>query len=234
MHVFHTYTSYVPPFTRNLAVLVPGRQGAASSASDTQVSNASQRSTNVPPPAGQSARFTRIPPQTSHEVMEEVQTLFQRVLQDTGKGKGESAVDDLFVGQKFKHVKMTVRLVNSYISAHYQHSSLETAEALFWKVFGEVDLVPDARSYLEALERCARSKRGHERSVGLRFAEKVWSEWEALEESRRTSDRPLDARMVERAHIAFMRVLALYAFYVISANASHLLSITGTGSSSLR
>ncbi|KAJ7146104.1 hypothetical protein C8R44DRAFT_863912 [Mycena epipterygia] len=209
MHVFHTYTSYVPPFTRNLAVLVTGRQGAASSAPDTQVSDTSQRSTNVPPPAGHSARFTHIPPQTSHEVMEEVQTLFQRVLQDTGKGQSESTVDDLFVGQKFKHVKMTVRLVNSYISAHYQHSSLETAEALFWKVFDEVDLVPDARSYLEALERCTRAKRGHERSVGLRFVEKVWSEWEVLEESRRTSDRPLNARMVERAHVAFMRVLAL-------------------------
>ncbi|KAJ6560116.1 hypothetical protein B0H19DRAFT_1260763 [Mycena capillaripes] len=48
--------------------------------------------------------------------------------------------------QKFQHVTFSVRLVNSYISVHYQHSSLEASEALFWQVFDDVGVVPDARS----------------------------------------------------------------------------------------
>ncbi|KAJ6578876.1 hypothetical protein DFH09DRAFT_1361225 [Mycena vulgaris] len=213
MHVFHTYTSYVPPFTRHLAMLVPTRQSKAqtpASASDAQVSNATARVADAPSAAGHSSRFTRVPPQTSNEVIEEVQALFQRILSDTGKAPRDSPLDDPFAGQnKFQHVNITVRLVNSYISAHYQHSSLETAEGLFWRVFGEVGVAPDARSYLEALERCGRAKRGREREVGLRFAEKAWAEWLALEDAGRALGRPMDARMVERAHVAFMRVLAL-------------------------
>ena len=47
---------------------------------------------------------------------------------------------------------------------------------MFWKVFNDVGVVPDARSYLEALERFARSKK-RERSVGLQFAEQLWENW---------------------------------------------------------
>ncbi|KAJ7270730.1 hypothetical protein B0H12DRAFT_1008768 [Mycena haematopus] len=202
MHVFHTYTSYVPPFTRNLAMVVPGGE-QKESAGDIAESLHAPPSTDHPP------RFTRIPPQTSHEVIEEVQALFQRVLEDTGKGS-ESTVDDIFAGEeKFQHVKLTTRLVNSYLSVHYQHSSLEASEVLFWKVFDDVGIAPDARSYLEALERCSRSKRGRERPIGLQFAEKVWSKWQTIEDAGRACGRPLDARMVERAHVAFMRVLVL-------------------------
>ncbi|KAJ7452123.1 hypothetical protein B0H11DRAFT_2074384 [Mycena galericulata] len=208
MHVFHTYTAYVPPFTRNLAALVPGQEGKRSAPiDDTEVASAS---TDVPP-VRNSPRFTRVPPQTSNEVMEEVEALFQRMLEDTGKDHGPSVQDGgMFSGEKkFQHVQFTLRLVNSYLSVHYRHSSLESSAALFWKVFGQVGLAPDARSYLEALERCSRSKRGRERAVGLQFAEKVWAEWLALEDSRRSAGRPLDARMVERAHVAFVRVLTL-------------------------
>ncbi|KAJ6554578.1 hypothetical protein B0H19DRAFT_995031 [Mycena capillaripes] len=215
MHVFHTYTSYVPPFTRNLAALVPGREQkvSTSSMSNTEVTQTAHSATpeHAAPPLDHSPRFTRIPPQTSHEVMEEVQALFQRILEDTGKASnGPTPENNLFPGQeKFQHVRFSVRLVNSYISVHYQHSSLEASEALFWKVFDEVGVVPDARSYLEALERCSRSKRGRERAIGLQFAEKAWSKWIAIEDAGRAGGRPVDARMVERAHVAFMRVLVL-------------------------
>ncbi|KAJ7701571.1 hypothetical protein B0H17DRAFT_924496 [Mycena rosella] len=214
MHVFHTYTSYVPPFTRNLAMLVPGKKTKASAVtSDAQTTAAMDQPTvaAAPPLTGHPPRFTRVPPQTSNEVIEEVQALFQRMLEDTGKAQGAPALtDDPFAGQKkFQHVKFSVRLVNSYISAHYQHSSLETSEALFWRVFGDVGLTPDARSYVEALERCGRAKRGRERDIGLRFTEKVWAKWQVLEDAGGAVARPLDARMVERAHAAFIRVLAL-------------------------
>jgi hypothetical protein len=219
MHVFHTYASYVPPFTRNLAVLVPGREQKASSSTQVTESDSSMPK-HAPPPPSHSPRFTRIPPQTSHEVIEEVQALFQRILEDTGKDRKGSTPDDLFPGQeKFQHVKFTVRLVNSYISVHYQHSSLEASEVLFWKVFDNVGVTPDARSYLEALERCGRSKRGRERSIGLQFAEKAWSKWIAIEDAGRVCGHPVDARMVERAHVAFMRVLVLYVFRILLRNA---------------
>ncbi|KAF8192641.1 hypothetical protein K438DRAFT_1906805 [Mycena galopus ATCC 62051] len=209
MHVFHTYTSYVPPFTRNLTMVVPGRELKGSSESNTDITQSSDSATHAPPSAGHSPpRFTRIPPQTSHEVMEEVQALFQRILEDTGKDRSAPTPDDIFAGaEKFQHVKLTTRLVNSYLSVHYQHSSLEASEALFWKVFDDVDISPDARSYLEALERCSRSKRGRERPISLQFAEKVWSKWLAVEDAGRACGRPVDARMVERAHVAFMRVI---------------------------
>ncbi|KAF7373557.1 hypothetical protein MSAN_00566100 [Mycena sanguinolenta] len=211
MHVFHTYTSYVPPFTRNLAVVVPGREQKESldSESASDIIESSQSATHTHPPAGHLPRFTRIPPQTSHEVIEEVQALFQRVLEDTGKGS-ESALDNIFAGaERFQHVKLTTRLLNSYLSVHYQHSSLEASEALFWKIFDDVGITPDARSYLEALERCSRSKRGHERPIGLQFAEKLWAKWLVVEDAGRACGRPVDARMVERAHVAFMRVIVL-------------------------
>ncbi|KAJ7619261.1 hypothetical protein FB45DRAFT_799603, partial [Roridomyces roridus] len=199
MHVFHTYTAYVPPFTRHLAVVVPGKGPAA--VQDTELA------TDAPPAPPRSQRFTRVPPQTSNEVMEEVQALFQRVLEDTGRDTTGSATDTgMFSGEKkFQHVEFTTRLVNSYLAVFYQHSSLQASAALFSEVWERVGCTPDPRSYLEALERCARSKRGRERHVGLEFAERVWKEWRALEDSR----RGLDPRMVERAHVAFMRVLAL-------------------------
>ncbi|KAJ7209556.1 hypothetical protein GGX14DRAFT_364700, partial [Mycena pura] len=49
-----------------------------------------------------------------------------------------------------------------------------------------------------------------ERSVSLQFAEQLWENWLALEDAGRASGRTLDVRMVERAHVAYIRVLALY------------------------
>ncbi|KAJ7854968.1 hypothetical protein B0H14DRAFT_3648214 [Mycena olivaceomarginata] len=194
MHVFHTYTSYVPPFTRNLAMVVPGREQKESTAAESDIAASSDAATHAPPPAAHPPRFTRIPPQTSHEVMEEVQALFQRILEDTGKARGESTPDNLFAGEeKFQH-----------------HSSLEASEALFWKVFDDVGVTPDARSYLEALERCSRSKRGRERPIGLQVRRErvVRNGW--LSKTRGVpAVVQVDARMVERAQVAFMRVLVL-------------------------
>ncbi|KAK7055421.1 hypothetical protein R3P38DRAFT_2600354 [Favolaschia claudopus] len=148
VHVFHTYTSYVPPFTRHLAALVPGREQQESLLVDSEIANPAESAAHIPPPVDHSPRFTRIPPQTSHEVMEEVQTLFQRVLEDTEKVSREATPDSLFAdGKTFQHVKFSTRLVNSYLSVHYQHSTLEASEPLFWKVFDEAGISPDARSY---------------------------------------------------------------------------------------
>jgi len=68
------------------------------------------------------------------------------------------------------------------------------------------------RSYVEALERCARSRRGNERAVGLTFAEDVWAEWQTLEGSRQDGEHNgcgANARSIERAHVAMIRVLTI-------------------------
>lgn len=106
-------------------------------------------------------------------------------------------------------------------------------------------LRPDARSLVEALERCAmpvrlerdasrevlggKSEKEREREVALGFAEDVWREWEGrgfeerwLEGQNEKEDSKVvvSARMVERANAAMIRILALcvFAFLLLSAN----------------
>lgn len=99
---------------------------------------------------------------------------------------------------------------------------------------------PDERSLVEALERCAmpikverdhnrrdgegkeKSEKEREREVALRFAEDVWKEWEVVEERGMQSEKRVNARMVERANSAMIRILALY---VSSLPLSYLTSI---------
>ncbi|KAJ7270934.1 hypothetical protein C8J57DRAFT_294530 [Mycena rebaudengoi] len=209
VHVFHTYAAYTPPFTRNLAKIVPAGSQEIDPPPNRDL-EPSKQIPNGPQSSAASPRFTQVPPQTHNEVIEEVQVLFQRILEDTGKAPRESGTDDLFSGkEKFKNVKLSAKLLDAYLAVHYQHSSLEASAALFWKVFNDVGVVPSAASYLAAIEKCAVSNQGRESSVGLQFAEKLWAEWKTLEDSKRDSARPLDARMIERAHIAFMRILTL-------------------------
>ncbi|KAF7321081.1 hypothetical protein HMN09_00195500 [Mycena chlorophos] len=189
MHVFQTYASYVPPFTRYLARV----KGVGTKPNNTQTATV-----EAPPPKAKqhvdvTARFTHIPPQTANEVLEEVDALFQQI--------GES---------KFGHVRWSPRLVNSFLSIHYQHSSLETAAPLFWSTFKAVRVEPDARCYVEAIERCGRGKKGREREVGLEFVDQLWEAYHKLETSRIAARTLLDARLVERAHGGYIRALAFH------------------------
>ncbi|KAJ7054742.1 hypothetical protein C8F01DRAFT_1162743 [Mycena amicta] len=204
MHVFQTYAAYVPPFTRYLARL-KGVEAAAASSSSSDVPASTELTSDSTSKAESdlTARFTHIPPQTSAEVIEEVDALFQRLMEDTEKQQTESET----MG-KFAFVKWTPRLVNSYLSVHFQHSTLEAAAPLFWSTFEAVGVRPDARCYVEAIERCGRGKKGRDREVGLEFAEKLWEQYHDLENGRRAAGTPLDARLVERAHGGFIRALA--------------------------
>ncbi|CAK5271211.1 unnamed protein product [Mycena citricolor] len=172
MHVLHTYTAYVPPFTRHLARVVPS----------SNTTDVTESSSTPPPENNPSPRFTRLPPQTAFEVITEVEALWQRVLDHS-----------------LPLVTLTTRLVNSYLSVHYQHSTLSAARRLFGQVFTTVK--PDARTYLEALERCAYARRGPERALALEWASELWETYSALKD--------VPARTVERAWVAYMRVLVL-------------------------
>ncbi|KAG5728259.1 hypothetical protein E4T56_gene19087 [Termitomyces sp. T112] len=214
MHVFHTYASYRPPFNRNLV----------KSADPTQADNAPTTSTEVSPDGSQSppqptsvvsneseSAFTHIPPQSGTEVIHEVRILFDRILYESGLKNLSDPTDGgaLPVEQKFKHVKLSSRLVNSYIAVHYRHAPFDDSRDLYRRVFTECQVPRTGRTYVEALERCAIARRGHERTMVLDFADEVWAEWQKLEDAGHENGRLLSGRIIERAHIAMIRVLAL-------------------------
>ncbi|KAG6915197.1 hypothetical protein DXG01_012727 [Tephrocybe rancida] len=80
------------------------------------------------------------------------------------------------------HVALTPWLLNSYLAVHYKHASFENARDLYRKIFAECGVPRTGRTYVEALERCAIARRGHERTVVMGFADEVWAQWLAFEE----------------------------------------------------
>ncbi|KAG6878045.1 hypothetical protein C0993_000368 [Termitomyces sp. T159_Od127] len=214
MHVFHTYASYRPPFNRNLVKTTETIQSADVPTTSTEVSpDVSQsppQSTSVATNEPGSA-FSHIPPQSGTEVIHEVQILFDRILYDSGLKNLFDPTEGgaLPAEQKFQHVELSSRLVNSYLAVHYKHAPFEDARDLYRRVFTECQVLRTGRTYVEALERCAIARRGHERTIALDFAEEVWAEWKKLEDVGHENGLPLSGRIIERAHIAMIRVLAL-------------------------
>ncbi|KAG6902918.1 hypothetical protein C0995_009309 [Termitomyces sp. Mi166 len=215
MHMFHTYASFRPPFHRNLVkTAIPADNAPTTSTGvSSEVSQSPPQSTSVATNEAGSARsaFSHIPPQSSTEVIHEVQILFDRILYDSGLKNLSDPTDGgvLPAGQTFKHVELSSRLANSYLAVHYKHAPFEDARDLYRRVFTESRVLRTGRTYVEALERCAIARRGHERTVVLDFADDVWAEWQKLEDAGHENGRPLSERIIERAHIAMIRVLAL-------------------------
>ncbi|KAH7871200.1 uncharacterized protein C8R40DRAFT_1055136, partial [Lentinula edodes] len=214
MHVFHAYAAYRPPFKRSLARVVE-ESGNSSVSSEGDVPSAQTPSTNSESVSNASIRtplshtdafsaFSHVPPQTSSEVITEVDILFDRILDE----RSETKDDDILSG-KFSSVKPTTRLLNSYLSVYYNHhQSLEAVRSRLGGVFHQMtDVQPDARTYVEALERCAISKK-HERGVALRFAEEVFEKWEGIE-NKVGVEAVVSPRIIERAHVAWIRMLTL-------------------------
>lgn len=215
MHVFHTYASYCPPFNRNLVKTTETTEDTnipttSNNEVSPNVSQSSPQSTSVAT-NGPGSAFSHIPPQSGTEVIHEIQILFDRILYDSGLKNLSDPTDGgaLPAEQKFQHVELTSRLVNSYLAVYYRHAPFEDARDLYRRVFTECQVPRTGRTYVEALERCAISRRGYERTIVLDFAEEVWAEWKKLEDAGHENGRPLSGRIIERAHIAMIRVLAL-------------------------
>jgi hypothetical protein len=207
MHMFHAYAAYHPPFKRTSTVLVD-EEDAVQPGSSISIETGSMLSTesqeSLPVEEITQPSFSHIPPQSHSEVAREAKALFSRILRDTGvcgSQQGEDSAPKLF-----KNVQLTARLVNSYLSVHYAHSPLNVACDLFKTLFSDGDVQRNTRSYVEALERCGIARRGRERAVALVFAENLWVEWQSLEDS---GDHSVDARSIERARVAMIRILTL-------------------------
>ena len=206
MHMFHAYAAYRPPFRRTAARLLE------------QPTPEQQRPVSQPPTtdaaieADDAPSFAHIPPQSRSEVIREVKVLFQRTVEDRNSNTATATATPSFPfsDRKFKNVNITIRLIASYLSVFYKHASLETSREVFWKIFEEHGVVRSLRVYVEALERCANSRRGTERKIALKFADELWVKWRETEQTLKTQDaKPSDPRLTERAHVAMVRVLAV-------------------------
>jgi hypothetical protein len=209
-HVFHSYAAYKPPFRRSMAPLasqnevdadtpVPARpsEPVESAADDYQLP------AHIDPT--QRPSFTHLPPQSRSELIGEVRALFSRISRpsplSTNSHSGHLPT--------FPDVHVTPRLLNAYLSVFYAHAPLETAHVMFRTAFVEHDLEKDARTLVEALERCGGARRGTERAYVMSFADDAWQEWTAFENSQRMTRARSSARHTQRAYAARIRVLAL-------------------------
>ncbi|KAI5986023.1 hypothetical protein EDC04DRAFT_2826576 [Pisolithus marmoratus] len=190
-HIFHTYASYKPPFSRSATRLLdPASHPNATGPSEADASQPE------PPPLPDHLRvdstptFPPLPPQTPSDVLAEVQALFDRILRDTNSNTNLPRLDQgtgrrrSFGGKICEYRTQPLHC----FSVKSSHSGM---------------LRGDAHTYLDALERCAVAKK-EERGVVLSWAREVWAEG-----SEGYNDVGRWARMVERAHAAMRRVLLL-------------------------
>ena len=206
MHMFHAYAAYSPPFHRSATTLLEEQSKPEQQQQEEEVSQ--PPSTTIE--ADDRPSFAHIPPQSRQEVIREVKILFERILEERNTDNPTATPSLPFSDRKFKNVEITTRLVNSYISVFYRHAPLETSQEMFWKIFEEHGVHRSSRVYVEALERCGNTKRKVERDVALKFADELWIKWCEKEQASKiqTRDKKLYCpRLIERAHIAMLRVL---------------------------
>lgn len=229
MHLFQAYAVYRPPFKREATVVVEeGNQAEqaksssnpeapASSGETLDVTSSDSQEESIPPALDTIPSFSHIPPQSPEEVIIEATFLFQRILDDTGvlpipldhqqrHQEGPHYSPNLV--NKFADVKLTTRLLSSYIAVYFRHAPLEHAERIFWNVFEQLKIPKTARVYVEALEACSYAKRGSEREAAVRFSDDLWAKWKEIEDHGRDCERTLSARMIERAYAARLRLYA--------------------------
>jgi hypothetical protein len=218
MHVFHTYAAYKPPFKRSSTILLNNNVSDPPTPAKSQPSTDESSSTS--PPKSQSnvlvqdaeRSFPQLPPNTHSEIITEAQILFTRILEDRKIMQSDSDRDPSR-GKAFEHVQPTTRLLNAYLSVYYAHApSLQVSRELFESLFAQVGVERNASSFVDALEKCGACKRGPERTMALAFSDALWVDWQTLEnmwQEGKAEHSGVDARMVERAHIAMIRVLAL-------------------------
>ena len=210
MHMFHAYASYKPPFLRSATKVV---DGIPQPNEETQPVERDTVSITEKEPA---PSWTQLPPQSRQEVLREAQFLFSRILEDTGHAAAGEESSPI-AASVFKNVKLTPRLINSYLSIFYKHSDLETSRQEFWKNFEEFGVQRTLRSYVEALERCAHTRWELERDLALVFGKELWDKWEAVEAAAGPDAPRHDARLLERLHAAMIRLYAVYVGAYVSS-----------------
>ncbi|KAF8181065.1 hypothetical protein BJ912DRAFT_980200 [Pholiota molesta] len=199
MHIFNAYASYKPPVLKKM------EEGSGSDKAGSHL----EPNTKDVALQSENPSFAHIPPQSRAEVLREVRILLNRIIEER-KGSEPVATPSLPIAErKFRNVEITPRLLGAYLSVFYKHGSLDASRELFWKLFDDLNVTRTPRIYVEALERCGNARRGPERQTVVPFADQLWDQWIALEDSACRAGKPLPSRLVERAHIAMIRTLAV-------------------------
>lgn len=233
MHIFNAYASYKPPvlkkvdsgpkFDKAESHQEPNTNDVALQVSEgSSQSSASSESSLIVEDEAENLSFAHIPPQSRAEVLREVRILLNRIIEER-KGSEPVATPSLPIAEhKFRNVEITPRLLGAYLSVFYKHGSLDTSRELFWNLFDDLNVTRTPRIYVEALERCGNARRGLERQTVVSFADQLWDQWIALEDSACRAGKPLSSRLVERAHIAMIRTLAVYVPFSMSSSITTL------------
>ena len=212
IHVFHAYAAYRPPFHRDAVTFVSEGEFVNQPTSEKQGRDASQ---------GQEVdaadiRRPRGAPQSRQEVIKEASTIWKRILEDSQNGR-YARDDPSEPYTTFGRVSLTTSLLNAYMTVHYAHSSPTASYKVYSNLFEQLGVPRDAFTYVFALEAYAQCKRATEPELRLRlsFARDVWKSWQDLEVTgvaQMSDDSPnpnVDARLVERAWSAMIKILAL-------------------------
>ncbi|KLT43496.1 hypothetical protein CC85DRAFT_284418 [Cutaneotrichosporon oleaginosum] len=164
-------------------------------------------------------------PQSKADALREADALFEAIL-DANSRSASSA------NNPFRGVKITTRLINSYLAVHLSHSNLESARQRFkdtWQkletttpTLGSHAILPNGYTYLGVLERCARGMRKEDRPLAQEWGREAWAlwrKWADIAESALPASNPankrkrfvlgLGERQVEKVWVAAIRLLAI-------------------------
>jgi len=164
------------------------------------------------------------PPQTRQEVIREASLLWSRILQDQSYTHTRSeAYSEMSRHRPFFHVRLTTQLIDAYLAVHFNHAPPEESYPLWTELHPALGIERDANSYLLAINAYAsgRFPDAVNRSA-LEFVRTgIWEEWRAYEVRKgvqqmegtgegNEESRKVNARMVEKIWVAYIRLLALY------------------------
>lgn len=223
-HVFQAYAAYRPPTPRKLNAILNKEPQDQQQLTGTPALNSPS---SLPIGSAISeyaphifADAPHVVPQSHKEVIAEVNLLFERVLSANNLvgSTTTTANTKTTFDRVFRHVKLTPKLVNSFLQVHHAHS-LDTRkiQEVFDKLYSEpLNLQSNAETFVDALERCALQtkrmktadveQRAESEEVTLEWAESLWAKWQLTYEPGLVKGGR-EGRLVERAWVAWIKVL---------------------------
>lgn len=219
-HIFQTYAAWRPRIRRGDVKPKAAAEETPEAAEDDVQESADVVEAEEAEPEGPSG------PSSRADALREATALFEAIRDASAPfvSSGENP---------FREVKMTTRLINSYLSVHYNHSNLEDARKMFqetWKACettqplpGQHAVLPNGYTYLGVLERCARGGlRKQDRGLAQEWGWEAWTAWQrwselanaALPASNPRNHRKrfllgLGERQVEKVWVAAIRLAAI-------------------------
>ena len=209
-HFFHTYASYRPPFRRDAVSYV--QKDEAEDQNFGPLDNASENRVEAT-----DTSYRPSVPQSRQEIIKEVTALWGRILEDRRDVMTDNQNHSSPYHLVFGHVSLTSTLLNAYMAVHYIHSPPSVAYKVYANLFEPLGLRRDAFTYVLALEAYAKGRRTSKEELryALSVARNIWKDWRQLEDvgvsqmSTHPNSEGVDARVVERAWSAMMRLLTM-------------------------